>query len=44
MYVCETHLSTTTIGDSVLVMSPKPFQIMSPDASTDTKLRICSST
>lgn len=32
------------MGDCVFVRSPKPFQIMSPDARTDMKLRICSST
>ena len=33
------YLSTTTIGDSVLVISPKPFHIMSPDAMTEAKFR-----
>lgn len=36
----DTHLRTTTIGDSVLVISPRPFQIMRPDARTEAKLRI----
>lgn len=40
----EAYLSTTTIGDSVLQMSPSPFHIMSPVASTDAKFRIWSST
>jgi hypothetical protein len=34
------HLRTTTIGDSVFVISPRPFQIMNPDARTEAKLRI----
>jgi hypothetical protein len=36
----DTHLRTTTIGDSVLVISPRPFQIMRPEARTEAKLRI----
>jgi len=39
-----THLNTTTIGDSELVITPRPFQIMSPDAITDAKLRTWSKT
>jgi len=38
------HLNTTTIGDSELVIIPRPFQIMSPDAITDAKLRTWSKT
>ena len=36
------YLRTTTIGDSVLVKSPSPFQIMRPEAMTDAKLSTCS--
>jgi len=36
-----THLNTTTMGDSELVMIPNPFQIMRPDAMTDAKFKIC---
>jgi hypothetical protein len=36
----STHDSTTTIGDSVFVARPSPFQIMRPDAITDAKLSI----
>ena len=34
-----THLRTTTIGDSVFVISPRPFQIMRPEVRTEAKLR-----
>jgi hypothetical protein len=34
------HLRTTTIGDSVFVISPRPFQIIKPDVRTEAKLRI----
>ena len=37
------HLKTTTIGDSVLVITPRPFHIISPDAMTDAKLSACRS-
>jgi hypothetical protein len=37
----DTRLSTTTIGDSELVISPSPFHIMSPEAITEAKLRTC---
>jgi hypothetical protein len=40
----RTHLRTTTIGDSVFVSKPSPFQSMSPDASTDAKLSACNNT
>ena len=40
----DAYLRTTTMGDSVFVRSPRPFQIMSPEARTETKLRTCSST
>lgn len=35
-----THLNTTTIGDSVFVIRPSPFQIMRPEANTEAKFRI----
>jgi hypothetical protein len=38
------YLNTTTIGDSELVIIPRPFQIMSPEAITDAKLRSWSKT
>ena len=37
----DPHLSTTTIGDSVLKKSPRPFHSIKPDAITDAKLSIC---
>lgn len=37
----DAHLSTTTMGDSVFVSSPRPFHIMRPDAMTEAKLRSC---
>ena len=38
------YLRTTTMGDSVLVRSPRPFQIMRPEAMTEVKFSICSRT
>ena len=38
----RSYLRTTTIGDSVLVKSPRPFQIMRPEAMTDAKFSTCS--
>lgn len=38
------HLSTTTIGDSELVTSPSPFQIMRPEAMTAAKFSTWSKT
>jgi hypothetical protein len=40
----STHLRTTTIGDSVFVINPRPLYIIRPDERTEAKLRICSRT
>ena len=40
----RTDLRTTTIGDSELVIMPKPFQIIKPEAMTVAKFKAWSST
>ena len=40
----RTDLRTTTMGDSELVIMPKPFQIIKPEAMTVAKFKAWSST
>ena len=40
----KTDLRTTTMGDSELVIMPKPFQIIKPEAMTVAKFKAWSST